>query len=378
MLYRIPDYYKEFRCIAGACEDTCCAGWQIVIDRGSLGKYREDKSGFGRNLQKGIDWKRSVFRQGEGRRCAFLNEDNLCDMYAALGGGALCRTCRLYPRHVEEFEGVREITLSLSCPEVARILLSRTEPVSWKTVEREGEEEFDDFDPFLYSQLLDAREVIRKILQDRKIPLEVRRGLVYGLAHDMQKRVNQRELFSCGEVFEKYQRGSAREFVGGKVIRNKKNAEKKFAFAREMFQKLFLLETLKADWRILLLETEQRLYTENSAEEYRVISEEFHAWMSESRIPWEIQKEQLLVYFIDTYFCGAVYDGQILKKVQFADISVLLIEEILKMRWLRNEKMLDMEEIMEVVYRYSREVEHSDNNLNKLEDRMPFEHGWYC
>ena len=67
-----------------------------------------------------------------------------------------------------------------------------------------------------------------------------------------------------------------------------------------------------------------------------------------------------------------------MKKVQFADISVLLIEEILKMRWLRNEKMLDMEEITEVVYRYSREVEHSDNNLNKLEDRMPFEHGWYC
>ena len=26
------DYYKEFSCIAGACPDTCRAGWQIVID----------------------------------------------------------------------------------------------------------------------------------------------------------------------------------------------------------------------------------------------------------------------------------------------------------------------------------------------------------
>ena len=32
MLYTIPDYYHEFSCIAGECEDTCCAGWQLVAD----------------------------------------------------------------------------------------------------------------------------------------------------------------------------------------------------------------------------------------------------------------------------------------------------------------------------------------------------------
>ena len=35
-----PDYYKEFTCIADVCPDTCCAGWQIVIDEKSLKKYR--------------------------------------------------------------------------------------------------------------------------------------------------------------------------------------------------------------------------------------------------------------------------------------------------------------------------------------------------
>ena len=38
-----PDYYKEFSCIAGACPDTCCAGWQIVIDDKSLKKYKRVK-----------------------------------------------------------------------------------------------------------------------------------------------------------------------------------------------------------------------------------------------------------------------------------------------------------------------------------------------
>ena len=32
MDYLYPDYYRDFHCIASACEDTCCAGWQIAID----------------------------------------------------------------------------------------------------------------------------------------------------------------------------------------------------------------------------------------------------------------------------------------------------------------------------------------------------------
>lgn len=78
-----------------------------------------------------MDWKEGAFRQDEEKRCYFLNEDNLCNMYTALGEKALCKTCKRYPRHIEEFEGVREMTLSVSCPEVAKILLQRKEPVQF-------------------------------------------------------------------------------------------------------------------------------------------------------------------------------------------------------------------------------------------------------
>ena len=42
MLYTIPDYYHEFSCVAGKCEDTCCAGWQIVADDASLENYKNE------------------------------------------------------------------------------------------------------------------------------------------------------------------------------------------------------------------------------------------------------------------------------------------------------------------------------------------------
>ena len=128
MEFTFPNYYKEFSCIAGSCPDTCCAGWQIVIDNKTLKKYQHFKGPFHNRLHNDIDWKEHVFRQYN-RRCAFLNEENLCDIYTEAGPKMLCDTCRNYPRHIEEFEGLREISLSLSCPEAARILLSQKEKV---------------------------------------------------------------------------------------------------------------------------------------------------------------------------------------------------------------------------------------------------------
>ncbi len=43
MLYTIPDYYKEFSCIAADCEDTCCAGWQIVMMRSQAAVQRQQQ-----------------------------------------------------------------------------------------------------------------------------------------------------------------------------------------------------------------------------------------------------------------------------------------------------------------------------------------------
>ena len=107
MRYVKPYYYNEFKCIADKCPDTCCAGWQIVIDDETLDKYSSEKDEFSHRLKNSIDWAEGVFHQNNGR-CAMLNDNNLCDLVTAKGEGALCKTCHMYPRHIEEFEGVRE------------------------------------------------------------------------------------------------------------------------------------------------------------------------------------------------------------------------------------------------------------------------------
>ncbi|MBR5798425.1 MAG: flagellin lysine-N-methylase [Lachnospiraceae bacterium] len=366
MLYTKPDYYDKFHCLADGCEDTCCAGWQIVIDDKSLRNYQMQKGSFGKRLRDSIDVKESTFRQTKDKRCAFLNEENLCDLQLALGEEALCKTCRNYPRHIEEFENVREITLSVSCPEVARILMEQKEPVQLVSVEKEGEEEFEDFDPFLYSFLVDARAVMRDILQDRKKPLSIRAGLVLGIAHDMQVRINRGDLFSCEEVFRKYQKESAAAFVKKKLTEKFADKDAFYHWSKHLFGKLHELELLFPDWEAHLSETEFLLYDMGSYV-YEKRRRNFGKWAKENLPDLEIMLEQLMVYFMDTYFCGAVYDGEVYAKMRMAVDSVFYLYEMFTARFIKNEGELDKEDIILLVYRFSRELEHSDTNLERME-----------
>ena len=56
---------------------------------------------------------------------------------------------------------------------------------------------------------------------------------------------------------------------------------------------------------------------------------------------------------------------------------VYLVKEMLTAKWALNNKTLEREEIIEVVYRFSRELEHSDNNLVKWEKLFGHRNSFY-
>ena len=35
-----PDYADEFRCLGAECEENCCQGWGVYVDKGTYTKYR--------------------------------------------------------------------------------------------------------------------------------------------------------------------------------------------------------------------------------------------------------------------------------------------------------------------------------------------------
>lgn len=367
MHYKKPQYYDNFTCIADRCPDTCCAGWQIVIDDTSLENYGKISGTFGERLQKSIDWEEGIFRQNQ-RRCAFLNQENLCDLYRELGADSLCDTCRMYPRHVEEYEDLREFSLSLSCPVAAEMILGCKEQVRFLEEEddvEEQEEEYEDFDIILFDWLEEAREVLLEVIQDRSLPVSARMLVLLNVSFLSQKALDQ------GILLEMDLRAEVEKAVSeSRKTSVQKQGEKVFQNKILLLKDLQKLEVLREEWTELLHRLEKNLYA-RGVEDYEALREEFLESVQETssqKKQWEIYEEQLLVFFVYTYFCGAVYDDMIYTKAILAVFSVLWIEELWMERWLSKGQKLEFQDMVQVAYTYAREIEHSDENLNLLEE----------
>ena len=250
MYYRKPHYYEKFTCTADRCPDTCCAGWQIVIDENSLEKYSNVSGDFGVRLLNSIDWGEGIFEQHD-KRCSFLNSENLCDIYKKLGADALCDTCRLYPRHIEEFDNLREFSLSLSCPVAAKMILECREPVKFleeQDEREEREEDFEDFDFLLFDCLLEVREKLFSIVQDRIISIEKRMLCVLRTTKNLQEALDEGELFERDFIaeMEQYLQEESEEFQGS------------FYETVQVIRKdLLRLEVLREEWKTNLKAAEK-------------------------------------------------------------------------------------------------------------------------
>ncbi len=54
MLLKMPAYCESFRCIAGACRDSCCIGWEIDIDPETAAFYDRVEGELGARLHAGM------------------------------------------------------------------------------------------------------------------------------------------------------------------------------------------------------------------------------------------------------------------------------------------------------------------------------------
>lgn len=356
MEYTYPDYYKKFKCIGGECKDNCCAaGWQITIDDESLEKYETMEGEIGVRLRNSIDWENGMFEQFE-HKCALLNENGLCDVYCDAGEDKMCILCQRYPRHYEEFENVREISLSVSCPEAAKIVLGNRGKVGFYTETDEEEEEYEDFDYLMYTKLLDIREILLDVLHERKGSVAHRISKLLDIVHGIQGLIDNDEMFGIDEQEQRAltEQINYRRYTGKMKLRQE--------YMAEMMQNLHRLEVLRPTWTDFIREVQSILYVYLDAEEYGKLCEEFDSFYGERMQEYE----QLMSYFIYTYFCGAVYDYEVESKLRFGIAAVLIIHEMDMAMWYKN-KDLTFEEQVGLVHNYSMEIEHSDLNLDDME-----------
>lgn len=193
MKFVTPSFYKDFKCIAGECPDSCCQGWEVDADESSL-EYYKTLSG---SLRKRIDsvlekdeFGNTVFRLADQKRCPFLNKENLCDMHIAIGGEHTPYTCRTFPRFINDFGGTREMGISFSCPVASDIMWNLIDPFDFVSDLNDLPPSLNEIDAELYFKLRRARSKAYDIVQNKEMPVSQRLLALLHFAAALQQEIN--------------------------------------------------------------------------------------------------------------------------------------------------------------------------------------------
>ena len=80
----------------------------------------------------------SFIKKKKNGNCSFLDESNLCSIQKRFGEDYLPDTCQTFPRRRVDFDQINVKTLSLACPEAARLCLTKKNSMEINSDEKQG------------------------------------------------------------------------------------------------------------------------------------------------------------------------------------------------------------------------------------------------
>lgn len=113
--------YKNFECMAGKCQATCCSGWKIVVDKEAYKRFKNmDDEILKEDIMSNIIENDGIFsfKNMASGDCAMLDSDGLCRIQRNSDEETLCNTCRKYPRLSFKSEENMLLSMAASCPVV--------------------------------------------------------------------------------------------------------------------------------------------------------------------------------------------------------------------------------------------------------------------
>lgn len=317
-----PNYYDAFSCLAGSCPATCCAGWEVVLDEKALRYYDTVEGGIGtliRDAMVEIDGD-ICFGLQDGN-CRMLRSDGLCEIQKELGHDALCKTCALFPRFITEVGLRREIGISVSCPEAARLILTAKEPFALcREVTDEPMTALHEISParIMLTRTLCADAL--KLAQDNALSFPGSCHAMAALAASATRKNNTAEPATPG--------GLER-------------------FRKALHHAIARLEPLQPEFQQRLLHS-LTLPLDNSP---------WDAPAPDCPLLWQ----QLLCYGIYKYIPRAMFDGAIWPAAVFALVLPLLLRQLIRAEGVQN-----VDDLLRLAWSLSRELEHSEENMASL------------
>ena len=264
--------YKNFRCIAEKCPDSCCKGWEVDVDETAAAYYRSLEGDLGDRLRQVLKTENgAAFMELENGRCPMWRQDGLCRIQA-----------EEYPRLYMDFGDFAEWGLEMSCPEAAKLLFA---DISAGSETITGGEE-PEYDAEVMAILKKSRGEVLSFWEQLPwdIPQMLAATLLY--AHQVQGAIDGREY----AVF---------------VPQNYLAAAKQYAAAGDMRELVGFyqnLEILTEDWK-------NRLHSCGIGS-------------------WDSRLRSFAVYLIRRYWLQAVWDFDLVCRVKFIVAACILVNAL--------------------------------------------------
>ncbi len=372
---------KDFVCIGGKCEESCCIGWTIPIDASTYKKYQRVKDeAFRRRLHKELVPKRQGATSDyvakiklKNNRCAFLDPEGWCSIYKVLGENYLSTTCTLYPRTINEVKGVLEYSLVCSCPEAARKILLQEEPITWEEtqdassvvvisgcVPLEGKKK-----DLLHDYLEEIRVTFWSILQNRNEDFESRLLRFQQFIKELDDLNQQRNYLKLKALFEKTEASLKHPLKVGAIGGATKSKEKlgKLQALRELKD----VKLKSKRYEILLNEILKAFYGDN--ENVRALIRRYEVGEQQYRDTFLKTKG----YLLENYFVNYIYERCVpldQERPQASFHILKLYYDVLKLHLiglLLGGKELNDEQVIYLIQSFSKTFDHGELEIRYFE-----------
>ena len=340
MIERRPDYYTQFHCLGGACPDTCCRDWSVVPDQDALSDYACAPSPLRERIAQNLTTDEdgdTCFRLDERGMCALLTPEGLCPIQRDWGEEHLCAHCAAYPRFIEEYGSLTETSLAVSCPEAARLLMESPHFALVETIDGNQEPPFEDIDPELLSGLEHSRARILTLLDERE-------GTIWEKLRTMLAHALDLEGFiGMGEY------GQMASPLPPPLEPDPSRQQEPTVRLLELLAEL---DPLRPDWPRLLQERAAQLSALPPSGYLRL-----RADYERANPHWERQLTNLACYLVFRHWHKTVNDNAIHSRAAFICASCAALYHL---------SLVQPGEEALLWSRFSREVEHDEDNLDRL------------
>lgn len=384
---RYPVYFEDFKCIGGKCEDSCCIGWNIDIDKVTFKRYfkvqdQEMKRIFQKNVQNNercssdeVDY--GIVKLKKDKRCPFLDEENYCVIHSNLGEDYLSNVCTCFPRVTNKIDETYEMSLDVACPEAARLILLKEEGI--KFVNRE-----EHLGKYIISAQIDTnlkevqntplryfkeiRDFCIKIIQDRRFTISER---LYSLGCFIEQLEEEIENNNIIKFIENYDFALfAKAYSDDDLNLLLSNSNMNYIIQIDLFRKM--LKILRVDKDVESIRFKER--TSKMLNGYSFDEEENLQGKSEFYIKaFEEYNEKYFnkySYILENYLVNFIYNNMFPfnEVLSFFDSYMMLIIRFSFIRfylvglYLNNREEND-ENIVEFIQVFSKTIEHHKSYL---------------